>query len=152
MAKRMAKRRTTPSGEGCAGTPASGRSALIVVPPRPVRDDRYRLNQPTPPIRLQALTQGARTLAGRQSVGSGRWQDTYGFGHAVPPCVATRPAQIAAPGGAARPLHSPEGAMSRAVAGSQPPFTVVADYERRSAVRAAGRAGDESGRGRNLLD
>jgi hypothetical protein len=63
---------TEPSGDGCAGTPASGRSALMVVPPRPVRDDRYRLNQPTPPIRLQALTQGARTLAGRQSVGSER--------------------------------------------------------------------------------
>ena len=42
--------------------------------------------------------------------------------------------------------------MSRAVAGSQPPFTVVADYERRRAVRAAGRAGDESGRGRKILD
>src|SRR4029453_5470159 len=39
----------------------------------------------------------------------------------------------------------PGGAMSRAVAGSQPPFTVVADYERLSAVRAAGPAGDESG-------
>src|SRR5512132_1791040 len=80
---------TEASGEGCSGMPASGRSALMVVPPRPVRDDRYRLNQPTPPVRLQALTQGARTLAGRHSVGSRRWQDTYGFGHAVPPCVAT---------------------------------------------------------------
>jgi hypothetical protein len=34
--------------------------------------------------------------------------------------------------------------MSRAVAGSQPLFEVVVDYERLSAVRAAGRAGDES--------
>jgi hypothetical protein len=70
----------------------------------PVRDDRYRLNQPPLPIRLHALTQGARTLAGRHSVGSGRWQDTYGFGHVVPLCVATRPARIAARGGAAAPL------------------------------------------------
>jgi hypothetical protein len=38
----------------------------------------------------------------------------------------------------------PRGAMSRAVAGSEPLFEVVADYERLSAVRAAGRVGDES--------
>jgi hypothetical protein len=53
---------------------------------------------------------------------------------------------------AARPLHSPEGAMSRAVAGSQPLFEVVADDQRLSAVGAAGRAGDKSASWRNLLD
>src|SRR4029450_1597666 len=52
---------TEPSGEGCSGTPASGRSALIVVPPRPVRDDRYRLNQPTPPTQATSPDSGRAT-------------------------------------------------------------------------------------------
>src|SRR4029453_12002499 len=61
-----------------------------------------------PANQATSLDSGRAHPGRRHSVGSGRWQETYGFDPVVPPCVATRPAQIAARGGAATPLSRGE--------------------------------------------
>jgi hypothetical protein len=55
---------------------------------------------------------------------------------------------------AARPLHPPRGLGTARWRGTRPSLQVVADHERLSAVRTAGRAADQTsqGRGRRILD
>src|SRR5215218_11269115 len=97
---------TEASGEGCAGTPASGRSALMVVPPRPVRDDRYRA-QPAHAANQATSLDSGRANSGRPSL---RRVGTLA-GYVPLRSCRTTPAwqrgRLSLPPEAARPLHSP---------------------------------------------
>src|SRR6266508_2516644 len=132
---------TEPSAEGCSGTPASGRSALMVV--LLARSGRSLPAQPAHAANQATCLDSGRANSGRPSlrrVGTlARYvrlrscRTTLRGNEAGSDCRPRRRGRSTPPRG-----HEPCGGWVPAA------FKVAADYERLSAVRAAGRAGDES--------